>query len=93
MDDLTRMSEAITTRRVIAAVPDLHSRKPNLKSILENVFFTETGQLQSYSALEVFARNLTAGWWAAGNEVLRFNERECWVDLGSTKNTDMHEYA
>ncbi|KAJ5375197.1 hypothetical protein N7517_007203 [Penicillium concentricum] len=81
-DDLTRISEAITTRRVIAAVPDLHSRKPNLKSIFEDVFFTEAGQLQGYSALEVFARNLTAGWWAAGNEVLRFNSRECWVDLG-----------
>ncbi|KXG51038.1 uncharacterized protein PGRI_066100 [Penicillium griseofulvum] len=81
MDDLTRISEAITTRRVIAAVPDLHSRKPNLKFIFENVFFTEAGQLQEYSALEVFARNLTAGWWAAGDEVLRFNARDCWVDL------------
>ena len=92
-DDLTRMGEAITTRRVIAAVPDLHSRKPNLKSILENVFFTETGHLQEYSALEVFARNLTAGWWAAGNEVLRFNARKCWVDLGSERDRDMVECA
>lgn len=74
--DLTRMSEAITTRRVIAAVPDLHSRKPNLKAIFEEVFFTSHTR---YSALEVFARNLTAGWWAVGNEVLRFNARECWV--------------
>ncbi|KAJ5205745.1 hypothetical protein N7491_003630 [Penicillium cf. griseofulvum] len=82
IDDLTRISEAITTRRVIAAVPDLHSRKPNLKSIFENVFFTEASQLQEYSALEVFARNLTSGWWAAGDEVVRFNARECWVDLG-----------
>jgi N6-adenosine-specific RNA methylase IME4 len=82
MDDLTRISEAITTRRVIAAVPDLHSRKPNLKSIFDNVFFTEAGQLQEYSALEVFARNLTAGWWAAGDEVLRFNGHDCWVDFG-----------
>ncbi|OQE96787.1 hypothetical protein PENNAL_c0001G07976 [Penicillium nalgiovense] len=92
-DDLTRMSEAITTRRVIAAVPDLHSRKPNLKSVFENVFFTETGHLLEYSALEVFARNLTAGWWAAGNEVLQFNARECWVDLGCEKDTDMVECA
>ncbi|KAJ5783549.1 uncharacterized protein N7518_009226 [Penicillium psychrosexuale] len=82
IDDLTRMSETITTRRVIAAVPDLHSRKPNLKSIFEKVFFTDAGRCQEYSALEVFARNLTAGWWAAGNEVLRFNARECWVELG-----------
>jgi N6-adenosine-specific RNA methylase IME4 len=93
MDDLTRVSEAITTRRVIAAVPDLHSRKPNLKSIFENVFFMEAGHLKEYSGLEVFARNLTAGWWAAGNEVLRFNARECWVDLGSERDTDMVECA
>jgi N6-adenosine-specific RNA methylase IME4 len=79
-DDLTRLSEAVTTRRVIAAVPDLHSRKPNLKAIFEEVFFTSSGCVRSYSALEVFARNLTAGWWGVGNEVLRFNARECWVD-------------
>ncbi|KAJ5349674.1 hypothetical protein N7541_007401 [Penicillium brevicompactum] len=78
-EDLTSISEAVTTRRVIAAVPDLHSRKPNLKGIFERIFF-KPGQPQSYSALEVFARNLTAGWWAAGNEVLRFNAQECWVD-------------
>lgn len=93
MDDLTLVSEAITTRRVIAAVPDLHSRKPNLKSLFENVFFTEDGQLQEYSALEVFARNLTAGWWAAGNEVLRFNARECWVDLEGERDADLHKCA
>ncbi|KAJ5545169.1 hypothetical protein N7461_007473 [Penicillium sp. DV-2018c] len=79
-DDLMRLSEAITTRRVIAAVPDLHSRKPNLKAIFEEVFFTSDGQLCSYSALEVFARNLTAGWWGFGDEVLRFNKRECWTE-------------
>jgi N6-adenosine-specific RNA methylase IME4 len=80
IDDLTVVSEAIATRRVIAAVPDLHSRKPNLKSIFEKVFFSNESSQQSYTALEVFARNLTAGWWACGNEVLKFNARECWVD-------------
>lgn len=77
-------------RRIIAAVPDIHSRKPNLKEIIERVFFTEekhgydhgategndtegTLRVKEYTALEVFARNLTAGWWACGNEVLRFN--------------------
>jgi N6-adenosine-specific RNA methylase IME4 len=78
IEDLTSISEAVTTRRVIAAVPDLHSRKPNLKALFEKVFFL--GQTREYSALEVFARNLTAGWCAAGNEVLRFNACECWVD-------------
>ena len=65
-------------RRVIAAVPDVHSRKPGLRELFERMFFsTSTG----YSALEVFARNLTAGWWACGDEVLKFNEEEWWVDI------------
>ncbi|CAI7614772.1 unnamed protein product [Penicillium pancosmium] len=81
------------TRRVIAAVPDIHSRKPNLRELFERIFFQDMvsspsshaqGQDQDrarpYTALEVFARNLTAGWWACGNEVLKFNDRKCWVD-------------
>ncbi|KAL4987623.1 MT-A70-domain-containing protein [Aspergillus falconensis] len=73
-------------RRAIAAVPDVHSRKPNLKAVFERVFFTAgtgaglPGQTVRYSALEVFARNLTAGWWACGNEVLKFNSESWWVD-------------
>ncbi|ODM15828.1 hypothetical protein SI65_08668 [Aspergillus cristatus] len=62
-------------RRVIAAVPDVHSRKPNLREVLERVFFGDWG----YEALEVFARNLTAGWWSVGNEVLKFHDEEWWV--------------
>lgn len=76
------------TRRVIAGVPDIHSRKPNLTQIFERIFFTSTSSLEdgafsgsiSYSALEVFARNLTAGWWACGDEVLKFSSEEWWVD-------------
>ncbi|KAE8146316.1 MT-A70-domain-containing protein [Aspergillus avenaceus] len=73
------------TRRVIAAVPDVHSRKPNLREIFENIFFSESsGSARSesytgYSALEVFARNLTAGWWALGNEAWKFNLEHWWV--------------
>lgn len=91
-NDLLGIDPASIRRRVIAAVPDLHSRKPNLKEVFERVFFMEgdadarsglgnsDARIQSYSALEVFARNLTAGWWSCGNEVLKFNGRECWVD-------------
>lgn len=95
------------TRRVIAAVPDVHSRKPNLKEVFKRIFFSSSSssplpvngttsatgsganaekevhyeeQLVEYSALEVFARNLTAGWWACGNEVLKFNWDGWWVD-------------
>jgi N6-adenosine-specific RNA methylase IME4 len=62
-------------RRVLVGVPDLHSRKPNLKSIFEQVMKKE-----KYEALEIFARNLTSGWWAWGNEVLKFQSDECWID-------------
>lgn len=76
---------ASVKRRVIAAVPDLHSRKPCLKDLFERVFCSaqapETSLVcESYTALEVFARNLTAGWWACGNEVLKFNDRKCWQE-------------
>ncbi|KAI9369526.1 hypothetical protein BJX61DRAFT_519253 [Aspergillus egyptiacus] len=78
-------------RRVIAAVPDVHSRKPNLREVFETVFFADgcpgpgpdsagVGRSLRYSALEVFARNLTAGWWAVGNEVLKFNSEEWWTN-------------
>ncbi|RDW74685.1 MT-A70 family [Aspergillus mulundensis] len=87
-------------RRVIAAVPDVHSRKPNLKELFEKVFFSSDSENGSgteavngpgnkpveYSALEVFARNLTAGWWACGNEVLKFNSESWWVEADSCRH-------
>ncbi|KAL2135961.1 hypothetical protein VTI74DRAFT_6010 [Chaetomium olivicolor] len=63
-------------RKVIVSVPDVHSRKPNLRGLFER----ELGLPEGYEALEVFARNLTAGWWAWGDEVLLFQRRECWVE-------------
>ena len=56
------------SRRVIIAVPDIHSRKPCLKEPLAPLL------PDGYRALEIFARNLTAGWWSWGDEVLKFNE-------------------
>jgi N6-adenosine-specific RNA methylase IME4 len=56
-------------RRVIIAVPDIHSRKPCLKELLKPLL------PENYRALEIFARNLTAGWWSWGDEVLKFNEK------------------
>lgn len=53
-------------RRVIVGVPDVHSRKPNLKALIEPVMPAP------YRALEIFARNLTAGWCAWGDEVLNY---------------------
>ncbi|TVY84688.1 Methyltransferase-like protein [Lachnellula suecica] len=62
-------------RKVIVAVPDLHSRKPNLKVLFEKMM-----GMEEYEGLEVFARNLTAGWWAWGNEVFKFQTDEHWID-------------
>ncbi|KAF9695963.1 hypothetical protein EKO04_006174 [Ascochyta lentis] len=62
-------------RRVIAAVPDVHSRKPCLKEMLEPYMPDPT----DYSALEVFARYLVAGWASWGNEVLKYNSDVYWT--------------
>jgi len=59
--------------KVIVAVPDIHSRKPNLRWLFRDIL------RQDYAALEVFARNLTAGWWSWGDEVLRFQGPEHWT--------------
>ena len=67
--------------RVIVAVPDIHSRKPCLRSLFQE--FYPSG----YTALEVFARNVTAGWWAWGDEVLRFQAKEHWVDIPADGTT------
>jgi N6-adenosine-specific RNA methylase IME4 len=64
-------------RRVIIGVPDLHSRKPNLKVLLEHLVGKKADE---YEALEIFARNLTAGWWSMGNEVLKFQTSEHWAE-------------
>ncbi|KAJ5635629.1 uncharacterized protein N7484_008942 [Penicillium longicatenatum] len=79
--NLLDVDPSTITRRVIAAVPDLHSRKPNLKPIFERVLFgVSDSTRKSYSALEVFARSLTSEWWACGNEVVKFNARDNWVE-------------
>ncbi|KAK2806172.1 hypothetical protein FQN50_005895 [Emmonsiellopsis sp. PD_5] len=76
-------------RRVIFAVPDIHSRKPNLRELIEDLFFSfptgRSGEIRPYAALEVFARNLTAGWWSCGDEVLRFNWKGWWDESGKEK--------
>jgi N6-adenosine-specific RNA methylase IME4 len=63
-------------RRVVVAVPDLHSRKPCLKELFELLHMPA-----DYHALEVFARNLTAGWHAWGNEAILFNWDGHWTDV------------
>jgi len=61
-------------RRVLMSVPDLHSRKPCLKELIE----TLVPDANRYRALEVFARHLVAGWWSWGDECLKFNWEGNW---------------
>ncbi|KAF2264496.1 MT-A70-domain-containing protein [Lojkania enalia] len=70
----TKMETApIITRKIIAAVPDIHSRKPCLKELIEPYLPTD------YSALEVFSRYLVKGWTSWGNEVIKFNWDHYWA--------------
>ncbi|KAM0717432.1 hypothetical protein Q7P37_007284 [Cladosporium fusiforme] len=61
-------------RRVLVSVPDLHSRKPCLKEMIEKL----VPDPSSYRALEVFARHLVAGWWSWGDECIKFNWEGFW---------------
>ncbi|KFA65167.1 hypothetical protein S40285_01505 [Stachybotrys chlorohalonatus IBT 40285] len=63
----------VPTSKVIIAVPDLHSRKPNLRELFKDVLG------DGYTGLEVFARNVTAGWWCWGDETLMFQEKRHWA--------------
>ncbi|ATY62772.1 MT-A70 family [Cordyceps militaris] len=58
--------------KTIIAVPDVHSRKPNLRGLFGDVFGS------GYTGLEVFARGLTSGWWSWGDEVLKFQQPQHW---------------
>ena len=72
----TTMAHAPTVkRRVIAAVPDIHSRKPCLKTLLEPYLVDSN----DYSALEVFSRYLVSKWMSWGNEVLKYNWDGYWA--------------
>ena len=61
-------------RRILAAVPDFHSRKPKLMELFFKVFPSLTFDY----ALEVFARDLCAGWWSWGDDVLKYANRTAW---------------
>lgn len=63
-------------RRIIAAVPDEHSRKPCLKELFELLLDLPP----DYTGLEIFSRNLVAGWHSWGNEVILFNWEGYWTE-------------
>ncbi|KAK7928198.1 MT-A70-domain-containing protein [Apiospora marii] len=61
-------------RKVIFGVPDLHSRKPNLRQLFASILPAD------YVGLEVFARHITAGWWSWGDQALLFQQKHHWVE-------------
>ncbi|MCJ1417789.1 hypothetical protein MMC32_004134 [Xylographa parallela] len=65
------------SRRLIAGVPDLHSRKPCLKDLIEPMMPNR----KDYRAIEIFARIMTTGWLAYGDEALKFNWAGYWTEL------------
>ncbi|PNS18329.1 hypothetical protein CAC42_6146 [Sphaceloma murrayae] len=69
-------------RRVIFAVPDIHSRKPCLKQELQRVFALP----DTHRGLEIFARYIVSGWTSWGNEVLKFNDVDCWTKVDGDEN-------
>ncbi|QIW99126.1 hypothetical protein AMS68_004644 [Peltaster fructicola] len=69
---LSTRPRSLLKRRVLVSVPDVHSRKPCLKSLIEPMMHSEA------RILEVFARHLVAGWWSWGNECTKFNQTGQW---------------
>jgi N6-adenosine-specific RNA methylase IME4 len=72
-EDAPRVHSLIS-RKVLMSVPDLHSRKPCLKELIEPYIVDRN----SYRALEIFARHLVAGWWSWGDECIKFNGKQYW---------------
>ncbi|KAF2216820.1 hypothetical protein CERZMDRAFT_108740 [Cercospora zeae-maydis SCOH1-5] len=69
-------------RRVVIAVPDLHSRKPCLKKMIETLIGTDG------DVLEIFARHLVAGWWSWGNECVKFNWEGYWQSVNEREKRE-----
>lgn len=70
----TALCQSNVRKRTIVAVPDLHSRKPCIKGLIEH-FMPDP---MEYRALEIFARNLTSQWWSWGNEAMKYNWEGYW---------------
>ncbi|KAK3707496.1 hypothetical protein LTR37_012138 [Vermiconidia calcicola] len=64
-------------RKVIISVPDMHSRKPCLKELIEPLM----PDPKNYRALELFARYLVTGWCSWGDECIKYNYEGFWRDM------------
>ncbi|MCJ1477675.1 hypothetical protein MMC13_006348 [Lambiella insularis] len=79
-----RSSVEHVLRRLIAGVPDLHSRKPCLRELIKPMM----KEPEHYRALEVFARNMTAGWLTYGDEALKFNWHGHWTSSSGPTSSE-----
>lgn len=73
--------QAKIKRRVVIAVPDLHSRKPCLKQLFEQILFgrqVESIDEKTTPVLELFARYMVAGWMSWGDEALKYQWEGWW---------------
>lgn len=77
-----KLKEEDIVKRVLFGCPDLHSRKPCLKILIEGLRMVK----KSGRVLEIFARHLVAGWWSWGDEVLKFNWEKYWTDGASNED-------
>lgn len=79
MDNITSLTE----NRIILSTPILkqHSRKPYLAPFFDPIIteLTKTNT-ENIRRLELFARNLTLGWFSWGNEVLA-NQNICYFNI------------
>lgn len=76
MMEARQLPDQEVKRRVVVGVPDLHSRKPCVKWLFEDLLLTDKGH--GYVGLEVFARYLVSGWMSWGDEVLKYNWEGYW---------------
>lgn len=68
-------------RLVLASVPGAHSRKPHLAQLLAPHACAAAGNAAAVPpvAVELFARQLFAGWMSWGNEALKFQQLAHWT--------------
>ncbi len=74
---------------VVVAPPGPHSRKPRVGQLLQpylGIDGCSGGELQEPRCLELFARELEAGWTSWGNEPLKFQHRKFFERAAERRN-------
>ena len=82
-------SDSKDAKRLIIACPELHSRKPAIGRMLVEHY--DSDKPDGLRKLEIFARYVSAGWCAWGDEALKFNDTDWWVDDQDPKDSSNEE--